>query len=118
MQQPHPKVTPAHVEKIVHRDFPSDVVEQVWAILNEFGTERWHSEIDRVRLAILKLANGDVKELRRMMDAAKRDYRDVLASAEYPAWMGATPTLSVSKGDERERIIRSDWEQYKKWFSR
>jgi hypothetical protein len=33
----------------------------------------------RVRLAILKLAQGDLPRLGRLVQDAKRDYRDVLA---------------------------------------
>jgi hypothetical protein len=43
----------------------------------------------RVRLAILVLANGDVREVERLVRAANTDYRDVLYWAEYPEQSGA-----------------------------
>lgn len=41
-------------------------------------------EAARVHLAIIHLSNGDPDELRRMVDVALIDYRDVLFWAEYP----------------------------------
>jgi hypothetical protein len=35
-------------------------------------------------LAILVLANGDMLELKRLVDAANKDWRDILYWAEYP----------------------------------
>lgn len=82
--QPTPTVTCADVEHVVRRDFLPDQVPEVLAILNEYGTERWHHEPCRVRLAALKIAAGRLEELRTQIKIAKCDYRDVLASAEYP----------------------------------
>lgn len=74
----------ANVERVVRRDFPPDRVPEVLAILNEYGTESWHYEVDRVRLAALKIAAGSLEELRIQIKIAKTDYRDVLAPAENP----------------------------------
>jgi hypothetical protein len=52
--QPHPTVTRGDVERIVRRDFPADREPEILAMLNEYGTEDWHREPDRVHLAILK----------------------------------------------------------------
>ena len=38
----------------------------------------------RVRFAILRLVEGRFDQLRSLVDMAVRDYRDVLAYAEYP----------------------------------
>jgi len=40
--------------------------------------------LDRVRLAVLKVAAGDLPELRRQVEVAKVDWRDVLIAAEQP----------------------------------
>jgi hypothetical protein len=42
------------------------------------------NEPERVRLAILVLANGDPRAVTDMVSAAQLDYRDVLYWAEYP----------------------------------
>jgi hypothetical protein len=76
--QPTPTVTNADVERIVRRDFPAARVEEVLAMLEEYGGEEWHREAPRVRLAVLKLAEGRMDRLRYEIEGAKCDYRDVL----------------------------------------
>jgi hypothetical protein len=38
-------------------------------------------ELDRVRLAVVKLSGGNIDELRSQIEVAKRDWRDVMLSA-------------------------------------
>ena len=114
--QPVPKVTRADVERIVRRDFPADLAVEVLALLDEYGIEIWQREPDRVRLAALKLAAGSVESLRSHIEVAKRDYRDVLAAAEYPDYLRLDPRGPTLPADERERIIEADWRQYIEWL--
>ena len=118
MNQPIPEVTDSDVTRIVKRDFPTGQFDAVMSILNEYGTEDWQRGISRVRLAVLKLADGDLQTLRREIDVAKRDYRDVLASAEYPEYMQKVSPSAALAEVERERIIRADWMQYQSWLNR
>ncbi len=85
MKQPKPSATAADVERIVRRDFGAEMASEVHTILLAFGAESWHRETDRVRLAALKLAGGDLSQLRGEIEAASIDYRDTLAAAESPA---------------------------------
>jgi len=89
--QPTPNVSRADVERVVRRDFPADRVPEVLAMLGEYGTEGWHRESDRVRLAVLKLAAGSLEMLRQEIEVAKSDYRDVLVGAEYPDYIKRVP---------------------------
>jgi hypothetical protein len=41
-------------------------------------------QLDRIRLAVLRLSNGDVPKLREWVDRAKLDWRDVLMAAGVP----------------------------------
>ena len=54
------------------------------AILDEYQSDG--ASPTRVQLAVLKLAAGRLDELRREIETARRDYRDVLAPAEYPRY--------------------------------
>ena len=76
ISQPIPQVTAHDVERVVHRDFAAGEYGMVTAMLSEYGTEKWHREPVRVRLAALKVANGSVQKLRSCIDSTKRDYRD------------------------------------------
>jgi hypothetical protein len=84
--QPVPDVTQADVERVVSRDFPPQEHQTVFAVLSEYGTKSWQREQDRVRLAVLKLADRDLEQLRQNMNIALCDYRDVLSCAEYPLY--------------------------------
>ena len=111
--QPTPKVTSADVERIVRRDYPADRVAEVLTILNEYEGQR---EADRVRLAALKLAGGSVELLRRQIEIATRDYRDMLMPAEYPAYR--EHMFGELSDDEKQRIFEADWTQYQDWLTR
>ena len=69
-----------------------------------------------MRIAVLKLAAGDVTRLRVAMETAKKDYRDVLAPAEYPEYLRAIGPSSSMTPEEIERIVDADWEQYSEWL--
>lgn len=117
--QPTPSVTGADVIRIVHRDFEGDSVPAVLAMLDGYGTESWHRELWRVRLAVLKLADGSLDGLRSALDIARVDYRDVLALAEYPSCFRHSPREISDLGpDERRALTESDWRQYQDWLSR
>jgi len=115
--QPTPKVSSADVERVVRRDFPADRVADVLAILGEYGTEKWQHEPDRVRLAALKLAEGSVELLRRHIETAKCDYRDVIAPAEYPNYSKSILRVRELPADEKQRIFDEDWKQYQEWLT-
>ena len=118
MNQPIPEVTENDVIRIVKRDFSNKQFDAVMSILNEYGLESWQRGVNRVRLAVLKLAGGDLPALRCEIDVAKSDYRDVLAYAEYPGYMQKVSPSARLAEVERERIIRADWAQYQSWLNR
>ena len=84
--QPIPRVSNDDVRRIVHRDYPQNLYFTIMEVLEEYRSESWQHEEHRVRLAALKLARGDIDELRRLISTAKKDYRDVIAPAEYPPY--------------------------------
>ncbi len=88
--------------------------------LRRYGTEAHESEVDRVRLAILKLCNGQFQRLVEMVAAAKSDYRDVLMWAEYPAegqalW-ALRPNLTTAEQERLEQLRVQDRRQYREWL--
>jgi hypothetical protein len=116
--QPIPQVTPDDVERVVCRDFTADEYITVAAMLNEYGTEKWHREPMRVQLAALKVANGSMQKLRACVDSAKRDYRDALTAAEYPAYCKIGFRVRELPEKDRRRIIDEDWRQYEEWLKK
>jgi hypothetical protein len=115
--QPVPAVSRQDVIRIVRRDFPNIPEAEVLAILDEYGADRWHRERDRVQLAVLKLAAGDSQALLSQLSTALKDYRDVLAYAEYPTDIMNGWDYKYKPG-EHERIYEEDWNQYQQWLTR
>jgi hypothetical protein len=118
MRQPAPTVSQADVEKIIKRDYPADKYDQIMSMLNTYGTEDWQREPQRVRLSVLKLANGNIDELRRYIEWAKCDYRDVISPVEYPMATKKIFRMDKLTKEEIESIYKKDWEQYQKWIDR
>ena len=59
---------------------------------------------------------GRLKTVSYWVDIAKRDYRDVLAYAEYPGYMKKVPPSEEILAAERQEIINQDWLQYQMWL--
>jgi hypothetical protein len=105
------------VLKKARQIFPSDNLDEVMAILDEYGTRDFERERSRVQLAILKLSKGSMERLREYAAVAKRDYRDALAWAEYPAEMRRSMSDMIKMPEsEKKRIYGSDRKQYLDWL--
>jgi hypothetical protein len=115
--QPVPAVSRKDVVRVVRREFSQVPEAELFAILDAYGTDDWQRERDRVQLAILKLAAGDLNALRGHVETACRDYRDVLACAEYPEDFKRAPAASLVSA-ERARVFEADWKQYREWLAR
>ena len=100
------------VRRIVERDYPAQV-RTALAVLDQYGSEPWHKEIVRVRLAALKLGAGDIWALQSQVKSACRDSRDVLSSAEYPAYSMASPKLGP---DDVQALLTADRRAYDAWL--
>ncbi|HMJ67221.1 MAG TPA: hypothetical protein VK615_17885 [Candidatus Binatia bacterium] len=111
-------MTRADVERVVRRDFPPERVAEVVAMLDEYGPDEWHSEPERVRLAVLKLAAGNLERLRYELEGAKCDYRDVLSPAEYPGYCKRVWGRKQVSPEEEQRVIDADWKHYQDWLTR
>jgi hypothetical protein len=109
-------VTSSDVERVVRRDFANEHFADVITLLDECGAKNGQRGGPRVQLAALKLAQGSVEKLGALVESAKRDYRDVLAWAEYPNYHKIGFRVRELPNRERRRIIDSDWKQYDGWL--
>jgi hypothetical protein len=109
--QPSPEL----VQKKLRECFPDpQVAAEAEAVLEKYGRQSWHREPERVRLAMLMQCDGELGRLRELAALADRDYRDVLAGAEYPEEFRALPTTTSPQ--EMAAIRRRDRERYEKWL--
>jgi len=113
MGQQVPRVSKADVERIVHRDFPAERFDEIMAMFDVLYAGR---EPDRVCLAVLKLADGDMVELKRQINVGRSDWRDVLGPAEYPK--GIKRVRDTLSAEEKQKITDQDWQQYQHWLTR
>jgi len=95
--------------------FPNEAIRaQVVVILETYGTEKHEQEPVRVRLAVLKLSNHIFAEIKRNINFAKLDFRDVLTWAEYPR---QSKKWSTPKGPKKQKLIDADRAEYKEWLN-
>jgi hypothetical protein len=91
-------------------------------LLSTYGEAEHEVEVVRVRLALLKLSAGSLDELGVMIDAAKVDYRDVLAWAECPEEMRGAWSSRVNPSETERRELNDvrarDRAQCEAWLSR
>jgi hypothetical protein len=89
----------ADVEAAIRRDFAETDVPAVRALLATYGLERHERDLDLIRLALLRLVNGDFTALTQWVAWAKLDWRDVLHAVHQTygtAWQGPFLTKSGS----------------------
>jgi hypothetical protein len=93
------------VIRALRKTFPGGDVDQFLKLLDQYGVEAYEPERERVQIAILALSEGDEAKLTHFIDAAKGDYRDVLAWAEHAEEMELdTP--------EKRRSFREMFEKF------
>jgi hypothetical protein len=112
------KGTQDDVERIVRRAFAPKEVDAAFALLNAYETTPFKEWPARVRLAALKCAEGDLAKLRRELEGACLDYRNVPIDAEYPIHYRLTMKTKKPSDEEYEESIRRDWKNYNDWLSR
>src|SRR5690349_21549292 len=99
-------LTAEMIRVLVARIFGDADRLQAHALLEAYGAAPHEREPIRVRAAALKLSRGRLAELERVLDHARRDYRDVLAWAEYPEEL-RQPTWRMTPA-EQARIRAAD----------
>ncbi|HXV59705.1 MAG TPA: hypothetical protein VEK15_03360 [Vicinamibacteria bacterium] len=99
----------------------ADARRRALEILRRYAGDGSESGQTRIRLAMLKLAAGSLDKLEELLEDAQRDFRDVVAAAEYPEALRSKhlrgPHLSPEEQREREAIRQRDRRQYERWLN-
>lgn len=72
----------AKIMRRIQTDFNPNDQQKVIELLATYGLQSHEREPERVRMAILYLAQGDIKQVQNYVRSAKWDYRDVLHWAQ------------------------------------
>ena len=114
MPQYEPQVTEVDVERIVRRDYPTELQPQVLDLIRDVNVRNK----PRVVLACLKNAGSDLEKLKRQLAEAPGYYREIIAEAEYPKYVKKVFRMDSLSNEEKERIFEADKAQYLEWLSR
>ena len=74
------------IETWIGHYFSDMQMDEVLAILSEYGGEEWHREEERVKRDAVILSRGSLELLRSAIELARRDYREILVSEEVDPW--------------------------------
>ena len=114
-----PTVDDATIQRLIDRDYVADVSDRVRVLLESYGNKPHHIERNRVRAAVLRLANGDLAEVQRQIAVANVDFRDIIGAAEYPSQMKIGFVGMDRVGAQRLQELREqDWRDYCEWLAR
>lgn len=103
------------VERKIAIMFPDPAVRRrIEKEVYQYG-QQGEPEVERVRLAILKLSGGQPDNIN--VAGAMEDSEDTIAWAERPEWMNAGMANRKLKPEEQEQIDARDWEQYHDWLA-
>jgi len=102
--------------RIIEKMFPVEIERHlVLEILDRYGHEGFHPEVDRVKMGVLKLAGKSPERIRYFTLMACRDYRDVLSAAEYPNQVGKY-YLKEKEPSRYHELVEKDERQYQDWY--
>lgn len=114
MSQFVPTATPEDVERVLRRDFPAEAVDELRRLIEQVEVR----EKDRVMLACMKSAAGDVVKLKGNLNNASGYWREILGEAEYPNYTKKMFRIDRLPEAERAKIVEKDKVQYLAWFNR
>lgn len=112
MEQYHPTVSDIDIERIVRRDYPSDLHASIHEMIRGIDVR----EKARVIVACLKNANGDFQKLKGELANAEGWWREIISEAEYPNYTRKMFRIDRLSATEQERIIEKDKNQYLTWL--
>ena len=112
-----PEVNRDDVLRVLERGFRPEDREQVLELLDGWGDGQGGSDLARVQLAILKLSDRSVERVRDLV--RERDFRDLIARAEYPGFCeGGFVGVDHMTPKQVSELKARDWQQYQEWLDR
>lgn len=83
----------------IKKYFPEENIAEASKLLEEYGTESRHREVERVRRDIVIISRGSMDALRAAVGLAKKDYREILIGEQVDPWViGELKKTSLNRG--------------------
>jgi hypothetical protein len=112
IKQPVAKVTSYQIERIIKSQY-FDKYDSVIAKLDSVNIDSLKVK-NRIKAAILKLANGEYEKIDKYLNTANFDFRDLIVLAEYPRnWEHGFDKIP---DEMRKKEYLEDWSEYQKWL--
>lgn len=112
MAQFVPTVSESDIERVIRRDYPSDVHAAIHEMIRGIEVR----EKARVIVACLKNGAGNFQKLKGELTNADGWWREIISEAEYPAYTKKMFRIDRLSAIEQERIIEKDKNQYLTWL--
>src|ERR1700744_1752103 len=95
-------------ERQLEEGYRAEDVPTLRVLLLEYGTAKWHREVERVRFDVLHLAGGDPDRVRRLVELAKKDARDVMSGEYYRRDGRSIPHEWALRHDVNQRLMEKN----------
>jgi hypothetical protein len=113
IKQPVSKVSSHQIDRIVKSQF-IDKYDSVTTKLDSLNIDSQKVK-NRIKAAILKLADGEFEKIDKYLDTANFDLRDLIVLAEYPRnWKHGFDKIPNKL---RKKEYLDDWNEYRSWLS-
>jgi len=116
MEQKIPKISDSDIKRIIKRDFPQSEFAEVESILQMYKSESKGGR-NRVFASILKLSDGNIELIKKFVEKANYDFRDVISLSEYPNYTEHAFDDDLPE-QKKKQLISDDWNQYSYWLSK
>jgi hypothetical protein len=116
MEQKIPKISDNDIKRIANRDFSQLDFSIIESLLKVYKSESNKGK-NRVYASILKLSGGNIELIKKYVDKANNDYRDVIALSEYPNYSQHVFEDDLSD-EKKKQLIKDDWTQYEAWLNK
>ncbi|HEV8284838.1 MAG TPA: hypothetical protein VGQ09_11050 [Chitinophagaceae bacterium] len=116
MEQKIPNISDHDIKRIIKRDFPQFEFSEIESILKMYKSESEKGR-NRIYASILKLSNCNIDLMKKYVENANKDYRDIIALSEYPNYSEYAFDDNLTEEKEKQ-LITDDWIQYITWLNK
>lgn len=116
MEQKIPSISDSDIKRIIKRDFLQLKFSEIEDILKRYKSESERGK-NRVYASILKLSGGNIELVKKYVDEANADYRDLIALSEYPNYSEYVFEDKLPM-EKKKQLINNDWDQYEAWLNK